>query len=398
MVQGATTQPRNLVVLCDGTSNQVEGDLSNVLKLYRMAEQTDAQRVFYDTGVGTIGNDSSWSRLRQKVGSILAMATGAGLDDNIVDAYRFICSAYEEGDRIFLFGFSRGAYTARAVAGLIHMLGLLRPDQCNLADFALNAYKHAAEKSDLSVAWDFARVLKTRRAVIHFVGVWDTVASMIVPRPDRMYIPSLRTLPYTRMNPSVRIFRHAMAIDEKRRMFRLNRWVEGQQFKEDPFNPETAVPQNCKQVWFAGNHSDVGGGYPEEVSSLSKFPLEWMVREAQEHGLLISEPTFQHLVYGKAQSGARHRYVPPDAMGELHDALKGGWWILEWLPKKAKWRETRQGSLLGLYLPRGERRSIPGNASFADSVKVRQEADPSYRPQDQIVQVPGGTRDDGQGR
>lgn len=375
---------RNLIVLCDGTSNQVEGDLSNVLKLYRIADQDSGQRVFYDPGVGTIGSDSAWARLRQKVSSVLSMATGAGLDDNIVDAYRFLCSTYRDGDRIFLFGFSRGAYTVRALAGLIHTIGILQPDQVNLASFALNAYKHAAEKENLRVAWDFAHVVRTRRAVLHFVGVWDTVASMIVPRPDRMYVPSLRTLPYTRVNPSVRIFRHAMAIDERRRMFRLNRWTDGQEFIEDPFaEPPSHVPQDSVQMWFAGNHSDVGGGYPEEVSGLSKYPLEWIVREAERAGLRIDEGMFQHLVHGKPQAGDRHDYVPPNPMADLHDALTGGWWLLEWLPKLASRKETRTGAFLGLYLPRGEKRRIPAGALFAPSVARRKGQDPMYRPEDQ---------------
>ncbi|MBB3695854.1 DUF2235 domain-containing protein [Sphingomonas sp. BK580] len=377
--------PRNIVVLCDGTSNQVEGDLSNVLKLYRIADQSTLQRVFYDPGVGTIGNDNSWGRLRQKVVSVLSMASGAGLDDNILRAYGFLCENFRRGDRIFMFGFSRGAYTVRALAGLIHMVGLLRPDQINLSGFALNAYKHAAERDDLHVAWDFARVMRSQTVSIHFVGVWDTVASMIVPRPDRFYIPSLRQLPYTRVNPSVRAFRHAMAIDERRRMFRLNHWMDGQDFVQFPFaRPLTSVKQDCRQLWFAGNHSDVGGGYPETVSGLSKLPLDWMIREAEADGLRIDRAMFQHLVHGQQLKDGRHDYVPPDPMGPLHDALKGGWWILEWFPKRLKWKETRRFSLLGLYLPRGERRAIPVGSQFAPSVAVREKADPKYRPQDQI--------------
>lgn len=376
---------RNLVVLCDGTSNQVEGDLSNVLKLYRIASKSPLQRVFYDPGVGTIGNDSSWGRLRQKIASVLSIATGAGLDANVLHAYRFLCETYRKGDRIFLFGFSRGAYTVRALAGMIHMMGLLHPDQINLCGFALNAYKHAAERSDLHVAWDFARIVRSRTVPIHFVGVWDTVASMIVPRPDRFYVPSLRMLPYTRVNPSVRAFRHAMAIDERRRLFRLNRWAEGQDFVPFPFEePQMKMPQDCEQLWFAGNHSDVGGGYPETRSALSKLPLDWMTNEAVAHGLHIDPAMFRHLTHGDPLDGGRHDYVAPDPMGPLHDALKGGWWVLEWLPKLAKWKETRKASLLAVYLPLGERRNIPAGSTFAPSVAVRQQADPRYRPQDQV--------------
>lgn len=372
---------RNIVLLCDGTGNQVEGDLSNALKLFRMLERSPEQRVFYDPGVGTIGNDSSWGRARQRAVAVLSLATGAGLDDNIVDAYRFLCSAYRPGDRIYLFGFSRGAYTVRALAGLVHMVGLLEPDQLNLATFALNAYKHASEQEELHVAWDFARVTGTRHVSLHFVGVWDTVASMIVPRPDRFYIPSLRTLPYTRKNPSVRAFRHAISIDERRRMFRLNKWTVGQQYVEDPFaRPPSGVPQDSVQMLFAGNHSDVGGGYPEEVSGLSKFPLEWMVQEAMAHGLVIDRNMFRHLVHGDAILGGRHNYIAADAMAPLHDALRGAWWLLEWLPKRAKWMETRRRSLLGWYLPRGETRATPPGVQVAPSVRLRMERDPTYRP------------------
>lgn len=259
------------------------------------------------------------------------------------------------------------------------MVGLLRPDQVNLVGFALNAYKHSAGRENLRVAWDFARVMRTRRATIHFVGVWDTVASMIVPRPDRFYVPSLRTLPYTRSNPSVRIFRHAIAIDERRRLFRLNQWVDGQEFVEEPFaDSPRSEPQDSVQMWFAGNHSDVGGGYPEKESGLSKFPLEWIVRDAERFGLKVDEGTFQHLVHGRPQRGGRHEYVPPDPMAELHDALSGGWWILEWLPKRAKWKETRRGSFLGMYVPRGERRRIPPDAILAPSVLARKDQDERY--------------------
>lgn len=372
--------PRNLVVMCDGTNNQVEGHLSNVLKLFRMCEQNDGQRVFYDPGVGTIGNDSTWGRLRQKFVSVLSLATGAGLDDNVLEAYRFLITAYRPGDRIYLFGFSRGAYTVRVLAGLIHMIGILQPDQVNLAGFALNAYKHSAESDDFRIAWDFGRIVQARRAPVHFMGVWDTVASMIVPRPDRFYIPSLRMLPYTRTNPSVRAFRHAIAIDERRRMFRLNRWNEGQKFCFDPQASEpVTIDQDCAQHWFAGNHSDVGGGYPEDESGLSKFPLEWIGREAETHGLALDAALFRHLALGETREGQRVKYVAPDALAPLHDSLTGGWWILEWLPKRSKWRETRKARL-PWYLPRGEPRHIPGDAVIAPSAQSRRSADSTYHP------------------
>ena len=143
------SEPRNLVVCCDGTGNQVSGNLSNVLKLFRLATRNEKQRVFYDPGVGTIGNENAWRRFGQDAKAVFDLATGAGLDDNILTAYRFLVETYQAGDRIFLFGFSRGAYTVRALAGFIHMVGLLRPDQLNICDYALTAYKRASETSDL---------------------------------------------------------------------------------------------------------------------------------------------------------------------------------------------------------------------------------------------------------
>lgn len=373
---------RNLVVLCDGTGNEVEGDLSNVLKLYRMALKDDRQHVFYEPGVGTIGDDDAWGRIKQNIRSVRGLAFGVGLDDNILSAYRFLCATHQPDDRIFLVGFSRGAYAVRALAGLIHMVGLLHPDQLNLANFALTSYKRSAERNNLRLAWNFSRIVGARKVTIHFLGLWDTVASLIVPRPDRFYLPSLQMLPFTRENPSVRAVRHAMAIDERRRLFRLNRWFDSQPYTPDPFAPEPDEPrkQDVRQVWFAGVHSDIGGGYPEAESGLSKFPLIWMVDEARAHGLLVDDDMVGHLARGTPRPGGSLTYVAPNAKAELHDSLTWGWWPLEWLPKKTRWRETRTRALLGIYLPRGERRRIDPDAAIDPSVAERRATVSGYDP------------------
>ncbi|PYE92087.1 putative alpha/beta hydrolase family protein DUF2235 [Rhizobium sp. PP-F2F-G38] len=175
---------RVLVVMCDGTGNEVAGDLSNVMKMYRACVRDDNQRVFYSPGVGTIENNRSWRRLRQHLMSAFGLATGYGLDDDILEGYRFLCLNYRPGDRIMLFGFSRGAYAVRALGGLLNAVGLLSPDQHNLAGQAISVYKQCAEDGDLRGGWDFGRVLGTQRVVIDFLGLWDTVASVIIPRPD----------------------------------------------------------------------------------------------------------------------------------------------------------------------------------------------------------------------
>ena len=350
---------KNIVICCDGTGNEVEGNLSNVLKLFRIAEKSPAQRVYYHPGIGTIGSRDNWTRLKQDTWSVFGLVTGYGLDADTLAAYQFICDRYEDGDSIFLFGFSRGAYTMRVLAAFIHMVGLLPPDQSDVASYALTAYKRSGEVGEFKIAWDFSRVMGGRRVPIKFVGCWDTVASVIVPRPDRLYVPTLQMLPYTRTNPSVMAFRHAMAIDEKRRMFRLNRWIPGQNFVADPFGPDwQGVPQDIKQVWFAGVHSDVGGGYPEDQSAASKFPLQWMIDEAVAHGLKINEAIRTHLVDGAPLPDGRSMYVAPSATAKLHDSMTAAWRIFEYIPKSVKWNEWPRKKFLGLYIPDCEPRSL----------------------------------------
>ena len=123
--------PKNIVVCCDGTGNEIGVNMSNVLKLYRILEKNENQVVYYDPGVGTLCQRKTWGRFSQNVRGILGLATGYGLDDDVLGAYRFLADNYDDGDQIFLFGFSRGAYSVRVLAGFMHLLGLLRPDQLN---------------------------------------------------------------------------------------------------------------------------------------------------------------------------------------------------------------------------------------------------------------------------
>ena len=372
---------KNIVILCDGTGNEISENLSNVLKLYRISEQNEQQVVFYDPGVGTLSSSDPWSRLKSNFHKVLGLATGYGLDDNVLDAYRFLLDHYEGGDSVYLFGFSRGAYTIRVLAGFLRLVGLLKPTQRNLCGYAFTAYKRAAEKDDFEIAWRFERVASTRRVPIKFMGVWDTVSSVIVPRPDRLYFPSLEQLPYTKTNSYVEVFRHAVAIDERRRMFRLNRWADPQEFKPNPFDPDPAPPQDIKQVWFAGVHSDVGGGYPEKQSGLAKFSLRWMADEAVAQGLLISAVMYRHLVLGEEREGGSRKYVAPDCEGQLHNSLNWAWWILEWLPKRAARREwPERSTLFGFYLPQAEPRLINEDAIVHHSVFERGDSVSDYRP------------------
>lgn len=371
---------RNLVILLDGTGNELGRNLSNVLKLFRIAEKGKRQLVYYNPGVGTVGRINPWRRARQKVVEIIGLATGYGLDQNVLGAYRFLVENWQEGDRIFLFGFSRGAWTARVLAGLLELIGLVRREQINMCDSALGAYKRAAAENNLPLAWHFSRVIGARKPRVHFLGLWDSVASVLVPRPDRFWIPSLETLPYTRKNPSVAIVRHALALDERRRMFRVAPWNAPQTHLPNPFDHDAGIPQDIEQRWFPGVHSDVGGGYKEEESALSKRPLIWMVDEADKAGLRINQSMYRHLAWGEARAGGEHDYVPPNAAGPIHKSLVWAWWILEIIPKPARFKEWKRPSLFGLYLPLGEPRHIPEGQEIDDSVRERMATRSDYHP------------------
>jgi uncharacterized protein (DUF2235 family) len=386
--------PKDIVICCDGTGNEINTTISNVLKLYRVLEKDEGQRVYYHPGVGTIGLQSTWQRLKQEAYGVFGLATGAGLDEDTLAAYRFLCRTYQDGDRVWLFGFSRGAYTVRVLAAFIQVIGLLPPDQIGLAGYAFSAYKNASANSQssdghssdskaktfLDEAWHFSQVAGGYHVPIEFMGVWDTVASIIVPRQDQ-FLLDLQTLVYTRTNPSVKKFRQAISIDERRRMFRLNRWIEPQKYRSNIFDPSTAIDQDIRQVRFAGVHADIGGGYPETESGLSKFPLLWMIEQAAAAGLRVDRSMVNHLGWSQPRPGSTHIYVEPDPTAQLHVSLNAAWEILEWLPKRAKWREwPERKSFIGWYLPRGEPRSIPEGAIIHRSVIERMAKVQSYRP------------------
>lgn len=335
--------------------------------------------MFYDPGVGTISDSGAWARLKNQSKGVFGLITGYGLDANVLDAYKFLLHNYQDGDQVYLFGFSRGAYTVRVLAGFINLVGLLAKEQENLCNYALTAYKQANEKDDLSIAWRVQEVLDTRRICIKFMGCWDTVGSVIVPRPDRFYLPTLEKLPYTQKNPCVQIFRHAIAIDERRRMFRVYPWDEGQLFKSNPFIKDADAPlQDCKQVWFSGVHSDIGGGYPEAESGAAKIALQWMVEEAEKSGLLFKKMLVKHLVLGKNPKNSTRNYTAPDPQADLHDSMTFFWSLLEWIPKHSKYRDWPQRKrVLGWYIPRSEPRLIPANANIDTSAKLRKK----YRSQ-----------------
>jgi uncharacterized protein (DUF2235 family) len=398
---------KNIVICCDGTGNEISENISNVLKLYRTLRKTEKttprQMVFYDPGVGTLARTNPWKKLVQDASAIFGLATGYGLDDNVLNSYEFIVDNYEKGDEIYLFGFSRGAYTVRVLAGLIHKVGLIAKQQVNLAGSGLTAYKQFSSDtaqpdggldlaqftgggapgpgSKADQAAQYARILSVKWPPIKFVGVWDTVASVIVPRPDRFYLPSLQVLAFVRHNPSIEIFRQAISIDEQRRLFRLQPW-DSRTFMHSRFGKtDHDGPQDSLQVWFAGVHADIGGGYPEKQSGLSKYPLLWMIEEAVQCGLRVDRATVNQLGWGRQRKNSPFSYVKPDFMADPHDSMTAAWRVLEYLPKAGEYKEwPERKSVLGHYIPAAEPRLIPEDAFIHQSAVEKIEQDPNYKP------------------
>lgn len=294
---------KRLAVCCDGTWNTPDqedrGELapSNVARLRNcLAPRHDGveQEVYYHPGVGTEG-----SKLKQLAGG----AWGAGLGENVQSAYHWLCRHYEPGDQIYLFGFSRGAFTVRSFAGMVSTCGLLvLPDDLSVADrWARVGTAYSAGYRDRRHDWvgDWPRHDDGRPVPIRFLGVWDTVGALGIP--DDLVLLNLLDdasewgFHDTSLGASVQTARHALAMDERRASYTPTLWTD-----VDP-------GRDVQQKWFPGAHSDVGGGYATD--GLSNVALMWMIEEAEKAGLAF-----------RADMVAQIR---PDPRGMLHDSVRG---------------------------------------------------------------------------
>src|SRR5687768_4918562 len=346
--------PKNLVLCCDGTANEFARDNTNVVKLYSiLLHDEPAQCTYYHPGIGTMEPPGALTPWRRRITRGLGLTFGAFLERDIADAYVFLMQRYEPGDRVFLFGFSRGAYTVRAVASLLHMYGLLRPGNEALVPYAIRmmmAIRKAHDQNDaftnkvdeyFALAQQFKEAM-ARECKPWFVGVWDTVSSV-------GWIENPLRLPYTADNPDIQYGRHAVAIDERRAFFRTNLWRRTSDLNEHG-------PKDELQVWFPGVHCDVGGGYPEQESGLSKLTLQWMIDEASTPSIgLLVDGTRRDRVLGRLGGP----YAPPDPDATLHESLEGAWTLAEYVPKRhfawASKKEERRAN-------RSRRRTIPDGA------------------------------------
>lgn len=317
---------KNIVICCDGTSNQPAHDMTNVMKLYfTLVTDPDRQLTFYHPGIGTMEPPGALTTFDKLWTVGFALAFGRSIEDDIRDTYVFLADRFAPGDRIFLFGFSRGAYTARALAGLLRMYGLIEPGNAPLAPYAIRmlfsineARAQAKYRDAAAQVFDLAtrfRSTFSRECEVHFAGLWDTVSSV-------GWVAHPKHLPFTANNPSVHIARHAVAIDERRAFFPVNLWR--------PASIDPSGPKDLVQVWFPGSHCDIGGGYPEgPQSAQSKYPLQWMIREAAAAGLLVDQGKVDDILGIKPDS----RFQPPSTAYPLHDSSTGFWKVAEFIPK-----------------------------------------------------------------
>ncbi|KAF8895648.1 hypothetical protein BD779DRAFT_1609141 [Infundibulicybe gibba] len=346
-----TKEGRTLVLCFDGTANEYDGD----------------------AGIGTFFSPGVVSPLFQWGAKVLDEAFAWYLDAHVMDGYRFLMQNYRVGDKICIFGFSRGAYTARALAGALYKVGLLPRDNQEQVLFAYKLYKREDQEGIHSV-------LDVR---VEFVGVWDTVASVGVLMG--------KTLPFTNSNKSIKTFRHALSLDEHRAKFRPSHYYQTPSTPsatdseaspviaaKAPINPDVEAakagvlkrkgflrrlspkwlssrdispmeieegdPTDVIEMWFSGCHSDVGGGSVGNDSphSLANISLRWMVREVMMSQCGIQ---FEQNALARASIPTPPRRDGPgqrDALESLHDELKSNvlWWLLEIIPLHFTWQDA----------------------------------------------------------
>lgn len=295
------------------------------------------QIAYYDPGVGTFAAAGAWTPLARWWSRTLGLAFGSGLRENLGEAYTWLMRNWEADDQVYIFGFSRGAYNARALVGLLRTLGLVRPGSENFVPYAVAAYSRGFDDMH-EIAKIFGQPTDAERHTtvpIRYLGIWDTVKAAGFFRRSV-------TWPYTRQLPNAQRIRHAVSIDEHRRPFR-------------EYLIDTPDDHTREEVWFAGVHSDVGGTYPDD-RDLSTITLKWVVEEAVAQGMLVEPRKYavECSVAPSFASGAQHhnarwwmllgsRKRPLEPCRRFHasvrDAVRGGGSSLRALPQPAAWAD-----------------------------------------------------------
>ncbi len=325
---------KRIVFCADGTWQEPVNN-TNVYKFYKALAVTADQIPYYDDGVGA--DAKGFNRF-------VDGAIGAGLLAKITAAYTTIAHAYEEGDELFLFGFSRGAYTARCLAGFIATCGLPSGppiDSCVAQAFA--AYRDPANRAALLSKLDGCGL---RAAAIRMVGVWDTVGALGIPAIFGGFDERAYGFLDTNLHPCVQNAYQCLAVDEQRRQFPATLWTS-----------EPATGQTLEQVWFAGCHGDIGGGTPLEggvdgTTRLCDITLGWMMAKALALGLTM-DPAVVAQYSGIDLTCALDKYID-------------------------SWTEIMGPPL---------RRKIPSDARISNSASVRLQYDlGSYAPSNLVIE------------
>lgn len=299
------------VICFDGTWKRGQDqDVSNIEKLARTISNEDSgsqhpqgasgaamgpvqQTVYYVGGVGA----------SYKVDRVLGGALGLGLSNNLMSAYRFLALNYSPGDTVYVFGFSRGAFTARSLVGMIVRVGLVRADglihgSLRTAQERYETYRDAgSDRGD--TAAEFRRDFCHDHVCLPFLGVFDTVEALG---------PKARFHQVDFLADAVAVGRQALGIDEQRRVFCPRLWTGDPSLGAVPAGPSRATSPRVKQVWFEGVHSDVGGGYPE--TGLSDTTLLWMAAEATRQGLAFDDATLSTYL-DSGSPARRHNSLKP---------------------------------------------------------------------------------------
>jgi uncharacterized protein (DUF2235 family) len=316
---------KRIVFCSDGTWDN-SGKNTNVYQIFKAMQTTAEQIPYYDDGVGSDG---------QPLEKLVGGAFGTGLFKKIKDGYTKIAQVYEQGDEVFLFGFSRGAYTARCLAGMIAICGLPTANFTDdVLESAFQAYRNKDQRA--TILAQLTQTCSLFDAKLSMVGVWDTVGSLGIPAIIGGVSPLIYGFLDTSLHPDILHAYHALAVDERRSEFPATLWTA------------SAPGQTLEQVWFCGVHSDIGGSYPDDPdgTALSDLTLGWMMSKAAALGA-----QFDPMVAAKYALPMDPKY----ALDTKHES-----WNLVWTFPK--------------------RRPIDAESKISNSVFVRAENDSAYRP------------------
>ena len=325
MTDSRQATSRNIIVCFDHQLYPTFDLRGNAFLLTRMAESiSDRQLVYYDPGVEMLGGTNLWSQLRFDARTALRVWRGTGISEHVGSAYAFLMDSYRPGDRVFLFGSSAGGLMAKVLTDVLDTFGLLDKAGRVVVSYAVQGRNRVTKRE----AEDFRQAL-SQDCHPYFFGLWDCV---------RVHGPFRSNGGNPQLSKHTPFGYNALAIDEQRRHFRPFVWAEPNREK-----------QTIEQVWFAGAHANVCGGYNE--TGLSDLALQWMVEKANACGMLFDQKQYERL--------------HPDPLAKMGDSWVGFWHLLG--------KKTR---------------SIPGAASIHPSVQDRINA-LDYRPMNLPTRFPG---------